>query len=39
MTAACYPDGQGAVPTWIAAFIMVGIGAFLARLALRARSN
>ena len=39
MTAVCYPDGQGAVPTWIAAFIMVGIGAFLARLALRARSN
>ena len=39
MTAVCYRDAQGAVPTWLAALIMLGIGAVLARLALQARSN
>ena len=39
MTAVCYPDGQGAVPAWLAALIMLGIGTILARLALQARSN
>lgn len=37
MTAVCYADSQGAIPAWLAALVMVGIGALLARFAVRPR--
>jgi hypothetical protein len=39
MTAVCFPNGQGAIPAWLAALVMVVIGGLLASIAIRPRSN